>query len=145
MAAKRKSKKNDALLTLDTEPASERRKLRIDGEDYEVRFMEELSFKDRLRFAREASKLATLGNLETEGYASLKDSKIDDMESALNKCVKSIVIAPKEVLDRLQPLQKMQIVQVFSETPEEPPGDSTKPTGESLPSSDSTEEAGRTG
>ena len=104
----------DTLLSLDTDTGPQRKAIAIDGKRYELKFMDELPLKDRLKFSRRMSKLSRLAGMDQAAYAELDDGVIDDLDRALHLCTADLLIAPDRVIDRLNPAQKMQIVQVFA-------------------------------
>ena len=142
--------RNTPVLELDTRAGPPRRKVAIDGVEYELRHLDELSLQDRLRFTRRASKLATLGGLDPGAFAEIDDATIEDLERALYHCTKAVLMADDEVLRKLTATQQMRIMAVFTPTPEtaddtRPAPDSPTPTGVYRLSKGSSEGTGATG
>ena len=122
---------NQPLLELDTAAGPQRRCIEIDSKRHELRFMNELSLSERLKFVRRSAKLASLANMDQRTYAELSDSKIKDLENALHQAVCSILDAPEKIVKKLTTEQKMSVIRVFTprtEKPERTEGDQEEET-----------------
>jgi len=130
-----------------------RRTVSIDGKPHDLRWIEEFSFKERMRFTRRISKMMRISSMEPEQYAELGDKVIEDAERAIDASVKTVLIGLTDSkLGKLNFAQKMQILAVFNpatektgETSEAEASDSPDGTQPYQLRSDSTEGASATG
>ena len=112
---------NSSLLSLSTQRA-ERKKITIDNVDYEVKNREELTLAEQHQMGRMGKKMEVLFKFEDQHDDTWHDKQYSQTLKLLENTTKSIVLAPPEVLNRLNVEQRMQIFStVFGEGTGEAP------------------------
>ena len=129
---------------LDLSTLIERPKIVIDGQLYEIRNKGELTFVEQHMLGRLGTKFVKLGEIpdETDEWY---DREYSATTKLLHETLKSILLAPEEILEKLSIDQKVKLYEaVFSEAGQEKeeltPPETTTSEGSSPDSNDSMEE-----
>ena len=88
--------------------------IKIDGKDYEMKSYGALAFGDYLKIQNFTDKYK---NLTDKDMTSLKDDEIDTLSNTMEGLVTLILVSvPKEVIQRLNAMNKLAIINHFLET-----------------------------
>lgn len=101
----------EPLLDLDT--LTRRPTVRIDGQPYDLRTLDDFSLVEGHRHWRESERLSDL----VHRVATLTADEESDAEQLIEAYCRRMVVAPPTVLDRLTPGQRVQIVATFALLP----------------------------
>lgn len=110
--------------------------VRIDGEAYELRRMDDLGVTDRVRVGRVGAHLQKLSAVDESGIADIDDDTLERLDLHLRQAV-GIVLpdAPAAVLDDLDDEARVQVMARFFE--------SMAPTTGSTPSASTSSKSSR--
>ncbi len=101
--------------------------IKIDGKDYEMKSYGALAFGDYLKIQNFTDKYK---NLTDKDMTSLKDDEIDTLSNTMEGLVTLILVSvPKEVIQRLNAMNKLAIINHFLETVPKEVGTSQENTG----------------
>ena len=88
--------------------------IKIDGKEYEMKSYGALAFGDYLKIQNFRDKYK---NLTDKNITNLKDNEIDALSDTMEGLVALILVSvPKEVLQRLNAMNKLAIINHFLET-----------------------------
>jgi hypothetical protein len=96
---------------LDLNTLVERRTIRIDGAPYELTNHSEVSILDYYRIGRQSERLDAMVN-QPEAMAP---EQVEELQRLLNELVRFVLRAPDDVHARLNDIQKLQIISVFTD------------------------------
>jgi len=103
--------------------------IKIDGKDYEMKSYSALAFGDYLKIQNFTDKYK---NLTDKDIATLKDNEIDALSDTMEGLVTLILVSvPKEVLQRLNAMNKLAVINHFLETVPKEVGTKQENTGQS--------------
>lgn len=106
-------KSEEAALNLSTEKP-EHPKVSIDGVSYDLALAEDFKLREFLWLETKGIEIMQALN---KGHANLKEVEFENLEALLSEIASKVLIGvPAEVMEGLQDSQRLQIVELFTET-----------------------------
>jgi len=100
-----------AETVLDLKTVVDRRIVRIDGTPYELKHPQELAVADYLRLGGKTDRVYQIERDAVEGKAT--EDQLVELMTVLDEIVGEVLLAPADIIKRLQIAQELAILEVF--------------------------------